>query len=269
MHDGDSKHDGVPVSTRLADSAGRPWAGRHFEEVDPAVAEDDGSAPEGLSSALDRFRAGQTDAVEVVDALRECRLLVPLVAQLGESGVNEHGVVVDKSAELSIVTVAGPDGRNVMPVFGSVEAMQRWNPMARPVPVDAVRVALAAADEGTDLVVLDPTSPSEFVVRRPALWAIAQSLPWVPSHSDPEVVAEFEASIASEPLVAQLVLSQGDPDARLLGPELVVTLTLAPGLDQATLDALLARVQQRWASSTTIAERVDSLAVKLRPTPAG
>src|SRR5690554_6725434 len=174
----------------LTDSAGQPWAGRSFGET--AFADDDGSAPQQLVAALQRFRDGLADEAAVVDALRTVRLLIPLVAKLGESGVNDHGLTVDKSAELSIVTVAGPDGRNVLPVFSSVDAMSRWNAQARPVPADGVRVALAAADEGTDLVVLDPTSETEFVIRRPAVWAVAQSLPWAPSHSDPIVAAEFQ-----------------------------------------------------------------------------
>ncbi|MEX1079478.1 MAG: SseB family protein [Homoserinimonas sp.] len=248
---------------RAADSAGQPWAGRSFGET--AYSGDDGTAPPALLAAIQRFRTDDADEATVVDALRDARLLIPLVARLGESGVNDHGVPVDKSAELSIVTVAGPDGRNVLPVFSSVAAMGRWNPAARPVPADGVRVALAAADEGTDLVVLDATSDTEFVIRRPALWAVAQSLPWTPGHSDREVAAEFAASTAGEPDIVSVTVAAGDPDATLRGPEIVVQLALRAGLDQAALADLLERVQSRWAASELIASRVDSLAVKLVP----
>lgn len=244
-----------------ADSAGRPWEGRSFGET--AFADDDGTAPPELLAAIDRFRERNADESAVVDAVRSARLLIPLVAKLGEAGLNVAGVTVDKSAELSIVTVAGPDGRNVLPVFSSVDAMQRWNPKARPVPADGVRVALAAADEGTDLVVLDPTSTTEFVIRRPALWAVAQSLPWIPSHADPQIADEFESSAAGEADVVAMRLGSGDPDAMLRGPELVVQLSLRPGLDQVGLNALLERLQSGWAASELIAARVDSLAVKL------
>jgi hypothetical protein len=126
-----------------------------------------------------------------------------------------------------------------------------------------VRVALAAVGEGTELVVLDPTSPTEFVIRRPALWAIAQSQPWVPSHLDAGVLDEFRLSIEGEPAVVSLGLEPGDPDARLAGPELVVRLALVPGLDRVELDAVLARLQARWSASEAIAAGVDSLAVRL------
>ncbi|MBG6107797.1 SseB family protein [Frigoribacterium sp. CG_9.8] len=243
------------------DSAGQPWQGRQFEHR--SASDDDGSAPEALMLALAQFSAGTLGQAGVVDTIRDSRMLIPLVAHLGESDIGAHSLMVDKSAELSIVTVAGPDGRNVMPVFSSVEAMRRWNPTARPVPADAVRVALAAASEGTELVVLDPTSPTEFVIRRPALWAIAQSQPWIPSYLDAGILSEFRAAARSERAVTAVTLETGDADARLTGPELVVNLALTPGLDQAELDALLTRLQERWTASPAIAARVDSLSVRL------
>jgi hypothetical protein len=245
----------------LADSAGRPWAGRHFDQN--TFGDDDGSAPAELISAIDRFRAGKATADAVIDAVRHARLLIPLVAQLGDVGTNEAGHRVDKSQELAIVTVEGPDGRTVLPVFSSVQAMQLWNPTARPVPADGARVALAAASEQTDLVVLDPLSETEFVIRRPALWAIAQSQPWLPAHLDPEVFTAFTASIGSELGVHDVSLRSGDPDARLAGEDIVVRLELAQGLTQEELDAVLARLAQRWAADDVIATRVDSLRVQL------
>ncbi len=244
-----------------ADSAGVPWEGRHFEPN--ASADDDGSAPEKLIEAIRRFRAGELGESDVLDAVRDSRLLIPLVAELGESGTNAHGALVDKSQELSIVTVAAPDGRRVLPAFTSVDAMRTWNPLARPVPAAAPRVGLAAASEDTDLVVLDPTSATEFVLRRPAVWALAQALPWTPSYLDTEVLQAFMDAAAPEPSVQAVYLAPGDPTARLAGPELVVQLQLAPGLDREALDAVLARLQQRWSESDLIGERVDSLKVQL------
>lgn len=270
----------------MSDSAGVPFEGRKFEHA-PA-SNDNGSAPAALIRALRLFReagareagvreagvreAGAREAgsrddgtgeAGVVDAIRDSRLLIPLVAHLGESGIDADRHSGDKTAELSIVTVSGPDGRNVMPVFSSVDAMKRWKPLARPVPANALRVALAAASEGTELVVLDPTSPTEFVIRRPALWAIAQSQPWIPSYLDPEILDEFRNSVAFEPSVEYVSLTAGDPDARLVGPELIVLLTLAPGLAGSELHAILERLQSRWTASEPITTRVDSLRVQL------
>lgn len=245
----------------LADSAGQPWAGRHFEPN--ANAEDDGTAPAGLLAALAGFRSGESGQEAVVEAFRRCRLLIPLMAELGEEGVDERGRRIDKRQELSIVTVAGPDGRRVLPVFSSVTTMAAWNALARPVPAEGLRVALAAASEGTDLVVLDPTSETEFALRRPALWALAQEREWIPSHLAPEVAAEFERSVAEEPAVVSIGLAPGDPEARLLGPELRVELSLITGLGEEQLSALLERLSSRWSSSEVVAERVDSLEIAL------
>ena len=244
---------GGPAPDAAADSAGVPWAGRSFQ-ANPHAA-DDGRAPEALAGAIRRFRAGDAGQGEVVAEFGRARLLIPLLADLGGA--------VDKSQELSIVTVQGPDGRRVLPVFASVDAMAAWNPSARPVPADGVRVALAAADDGTDLVVLDPGSPSEFVLRRPAVWAVAQSQAWSPSFESAEVRAAFERSIGTELAVLGVDLAAGDPDARLAGPELVVRLTLVGGLTRAELDAVLQRLAARWAADDAIATLVDSLSVRL------
>jgi hypothetical protein len=246
-----------------ADSAGVPWAGRSFSPNPHAA--DDGRAPAGLADALRRFRAGEAGPSAVVAEFGRSRLLIPLLAELGDgaSELGAHGLAVDKSQELSIVTVEGPDGRRVLPVFASVDAMSRWNPSARPVPADGVRVALAAADDGTDLVVLDPGSEMEFVLRRPAVWAVAQSHEWQPPFESAAVRAAFARSIERELAVLAVTLHAGDPDARLLGPELIVRLELVAGLTRDELDATTARLARRWAADDVIATGVDSLAVKL------
>ena len=244
-----------------ADSAGVPWEGRSFEPNPHAG--DDGSADPALLAAIEAFRAGTGDAVAVVDAYRGARLLIPLVAEAGDTGIAPSGHVVDKTQELSIVTVAAPDGRRVLPVFTSVAALTRWDATARPVPVDGVRTALSAAADDTDLIVIDPASPTEFVLRRPAVWAIGQGQSWEPAPVSPEVFAGLQESVGGELGVIDLAVADGDPTARLRGPELVVRLHLVDGLERAELDAILQRLAARWAADDRIAVLVDSLAVKL------
>ncbi|MFS0714451.1 SseB family protein [Microbacterium sp. 2P01SA-2] len=244
-----------------ADSAGVPWEGRSFESNPHAG--DDGSADPALLAALEAFRAGSGDAVAVVEAYRTARLLIPLVPEKGDEGVGPTGLRVDKTQELSIVTVAAPDGRRVLPVFTSVGALARWDAVARPVPADGVRTAMAAASDDTDLIVIDPGSETEFVLRRPAVWAIGQGLRWEPAPVSPEVFTALQASVGGELAVLDLSVAAGDPDARMRGPELVVRLHLIDGLDAAELDAVLSRLASRWAADDRIAVLVDSLTVKL------
>lgn len=255
------EHGGVQ---NTSDSAGIPWQGRTFAEHPDPFANDLGTIPPALAAVLDGFKAGVKTKQEVLSIFAESRVLVPLLAIAGETGVTPDGKIVDKTQELSIVTVQAPDGRSVLPVFSSVDAMNRWNPEARPVPNLGRNVAVAALDDANELVVLDPTSPgTEFGIRRPALWALVRGEPAFDCASDSDVLAAFNESIQSESMVSRLALRDGDPQATLQKPELTVVLELRPGLDDAALSALLTRLQQRWSVSQVIAERVDSMAVKL------
>ena len=247
---------------RFADSAGVPWEGRSFD-ANP-FADDDGSANPALIEALAEFRANPTDPREVFKAFAASRLLIPLLADLGESGEGAHGQTVDKSADLSIVTVQTPDGQTGLPVFSSVAAMAVWNKTARPVPADAVRVALAAASEGNNRIILDPGSETEFVFRRPAIKAMATQQDWVPSFLNETVGRAFAAPLdESEPNVLAVYLEAGDPLSRLDGAELQISLKLVAGLSQDEVQALVSRLAETWSQSEVIAESVDSMQLRL------
>jgi hypothetical protein len=249
------------MADRHADSAGIPFEGRRFHE-NPA-SDDDGSAPERVIEAIRRLRAGELGIVEVVAALHTERLLVPLIAEAGDEGIGPHGQRVDKTQELSIVTVAGPDGRAVLPAFTSVDAMRAWNPVARPIPIQASRIALAAAGEDTPLIIVDPGSETQTVVRRPAFPALATGEPWTPAFEDLEVAEAFGASVSGEDAVRAIGLAPGDPQARLAGAEVIVVLQVDAQLGADARQELLARLQEHWNADGLIASRVDSIAVRL------
>lgn len=248
-------------SSDRADSAGVPWQGRSFAHT--AASDDDGSADQALLAALTDFASGAGDPAIVVDAVRGARLLVPLLARAGDVRVTSDGRTVDKTQELSLATVRAPDGRSVLPAFSSVRTMAAWNPRARPVPAAGPRIALAAAGEQTELIVIDPTSPTEFVLRRPAIKALATDEPWAPPWSDGEVAAAFRRALGTEESAIGLTLENGDPTARLRGAEVEVVLRLRPGLDQDALRDLVQRLSTTWGASAVIAERVDSMALRL------
>ena len=108
-----------------ADSAGVPWEGRSFQPNPHSG--DDGSADPALLAALTAFHAGEGDAAAVVDAYRTARLLIPLVAEKGEEGVSPTGLTVDKTQELSIVTVAAQAGVGLDRLMKAVgEAHADW-----------------------------------------------------------------------------------------------------------------------------------------------
>jgi hypothetical protein len=243
----------------MTDSSGVPWEGRSFHENPDAA--DDGTAPPRVIEAIRRFRGRELGASEVVAALHDARLLLPLLAMRGDEGIGAHGQLVDKTQELSLVTAAGPDGRPVLPAFTSVDTMREWNPAARPIPIVVPRIALAVASEGTPLIVIDPATPTMFVVRRPAFEALATGQAWIPSYEDPEVLQAFLDASAGEDALVALQLAPGDPDARLAGAELLVQLSVRGGLPSEELDALVARLGRRWGAQALIADRVDSIGV--------
>lgn len=277
---GDSpRATGVPdslVAGGAADSAGFPWAGRTFDHHETAFAGDDGATPAALAAAVAALRGAANGYLERADPesilalaearvaalleLSRARVLVPLLAEAGELGETPDGRIVEKTQELSIVTVGGPDGRQVMPVFTSVDAMRAWNEGSRPIPVPAPQAAIAAAQEGTDLIIVDPGSAdAQFGVRRPELEGLALAAPRLPAWADEEVREAFLAQAAGEPALRALALLPGDPDGSLTAPETEVHLLLEEGLSREALEGALTRLQQRWASDLIIADRVDSM----------
>lgn len=278
---------GVPdslVPGGAADSAGFPWAGRTFDHHETAFEGDSGEASAELAGAVASLRAIAANAsaattaeahwdalaelakahTGVIAALATSRVLVPMLAEAGDVGVTPDGKIVEKSQELSIVAVAAPDGRTVLPVFSSVAAMSAWNDTARPIPVPAPQAAVAAAQEKHDLIVLDAGSPDlVYGVRRPAIAALALSEPYVPAWADPEVAAAFEYSAEAESDVARIWIAPADLSGTLAAPEVDVRIRIARNLSRPELDALLGRLQQAWAGEQVIAERVDS--IRLHP----
>jgi hypothetical protein len=248
---------------KFSDSAGVPWAGRSFD-ANP-FSNDDGSADPNLIQAIANFQTGVVGLEKVYEAFSSSRLLIPLVAELGEAGLGAHGQQVDKSADLSIVTVLTPDNQKALPVFSSVAAMNKWNPSARPVPNDGRKVCLAAASEGNTRIVLDPLSETELVIRRPAIAAIAQGFDWLAPERNPEVVDLVNQSVEAIEEVGSFTLVSGDSTSRLRGQELLLVVYLQPGLSELELKVIESKLFENLGALERFVELVDSVAVKFLP----
>lgn len=111
---------------------------------------DDGTADPALSEAL---HAGDQGAI--LAALTRARLLVPVVAMLGEVEYDERGLAHDKTSDMAVALLQGQDGRNALLAFTSTESLARWSPEARPMPAQSQLVATAAIQEGAAAIVLD------------------------------------------------------------------------------------------------------------------
>jgi len=130
-----------------------------------AVAPDDTGEPEPvLAAALAAYAEDPSREPEVLAALPAARLLVPVVAELGESQTGPDGLVRDKSADMATVLMRGADGRLALLAFTGTEALHRWDPEARPVPVPARTAALAALQDGAEALLIDVAGPVPYAV---------------------------------------------------------------------------------------------------------
>lgn len=240
------------------DSLGQPWTGRTLGPQ--PFAGDPGDADPALLATLTSHAAGGSSEQAVLAALAGARLLVPVLASVGEGHPMPDHVRGDAGAEASLPLVAGPDGTTALPAFTSVAAMTAWDPTARPVPVEATRAALSAVDEGCSAMLLDAGSPHAFVVRRPPLWALAQGRAWVPPHQDGAVVEAVTAAVHADPGVPGVLGVQVEAGQRA---ELAVVVRLVPGLDRAALTERLTAVSERLAGVDLLSERAGS--IELRP----
>ena len=236
------------------DSAGVPWQGRTLPTG--GFDGDTGAADPALVRALEARGSGEGDDADVVAALTATRVLVPVVAVLGEGVEAAHGTA-DKQADMALVTLTSPDGHRALPVFSSLESLARWDATARPVPVECRRAAISAVAEGCEVMVLDPAGPVSFVVGRPALWAIGQGRRWVPAHRDPEVQQALAAVAAEVEGVSSL---SGEPGERA---ELRVVVAVSADLDRAGLTDLGGRVGALLQASDVVRERVDGVELAL------
>ena len=120
---------------------------------------DDGGRSDSLTAALLEYqREADIGFLPVVAALQDARVLVPVVAILGEIEYDENGLARDKSSEMAAVSITGQDGRSALLAFTCTDSLADWDPKARPVPVTFRQAAQAAIHDGADAVLVDISS---------------------------------------------------------------------------------------------------------------
>jgi hypothetical protein len=203
---------GVTVSPMIELTAGDERFRDDHGEGDPAVA-----------AALGAYAAGTGGEHAVLTALADTRLLVPVVAVLADelasreaaAGAGDAGQASagrgqgkqgrahgkegllqgEKASEMAMPSIVGRDGRRALPAFTSAEAVRRWQPSARPVPVRASGVWQSAVQESW-AVVIDVAGPVPLVVEGARLAALAAGSQAPCMHEDPDVWHEVAAAAA-------------------------------------------------------------------------
>ncbi|MGH4030658.1 SseB family protein [Actinomycetota bacterium Odt1-20B] len=212
---------------------------------DPGFSNDDGSADPRLSAALAAWAEDRTAHGPVLEALADARLLVPVVAVLGEVEVDENGLKREKTSDMAVPTLKAGE-RTALPAFTSTEALALWDPAARPVAVPLHQALAAAAHEKADTIVLDLAGPVPYELNRRALLALAEGRTRTDALTDPAVTEAVRTAVAAEPAVLRAHLGPGAGDG-----------TLALVLDPAAAPAEAAqRVARRIAADETLRARL-------------
>ena len=245
----------------LTDTAGVSWEGRDYT-VSPFPG-DDGSVPAELAAALRAHRAGEdADREQLVAALAQARVLVPIMAVATETGTTAHGLTGDNGADMAMVSITAPDGTTVLPLFTSVASLSAWRSDARPVPVVAPQAAQAAVQEGCTALLLDPATSSEeggpILLPRSVLWALAQGRTWIPPHRDPEVAAVLDQVAQRSPEAVTGLVARAGQRA-----EVDLHLQLLPGLTASAVREVVDGVTAQLAQEQIVAERISSMRLVL------
>ncbi|HET9423646.1 MAG TPA: SseB family protein [Nocardioides sp.] len=135
--------------------------------------DDTGEASPLLAAALDGYAADEARFPDVLAALGASRLLVPVVAVLGEVEAGADGLARDKSSDMATVLLRGADGRSALLAFSSTTTLGAWDPEGRPVPVPTRTAALSAVQEGADALLIDVAGPVTVAVEGDDLRALA------------------------------------------------------------------------------------------------
>ena len=154
-----------PVNTRRFEGARLQAA---------AFPDDTGEQSAEVAAALASYAAGTGSHAAVLAVLGTSRLLVPVVALLGEVEYHERGLAHDKSSAMAAVLLTGADGRMALLAFTGTETLTGWNPEARPVAVPAPVAARAAVQEQAAALVVDVAGPVPFVVESENLLSLAR-----------------------------------------------------------------------------------------------
>ncbi|MFF3121986.1 SseB family protein [Streptomyces sp. NPDC057908] len=192
---------------------------------DPGYSDDDGTASPALTAALAAWAEDKKAIGPVLEALKGARLLVPVVAVLGEVEEDEKGLRREKTSDMAVPTLQAGD-RRALPAFTSTASLARWDPQARPVAVPLHQALQAAAHEKADTVVLDLAGPVAFELTGSALLALAEGRTSADPLDDPAVTAAVRDAVAAEPAVLRAHLGPGRADGTL-------ALVLAPDADPA------------------------------------
>lgn len=167
----------IETARGMGQEYGPVWHHRWMRTIpDPGFAGDLGEVDPELAAALAAYEQDPSDTdahLRVLARLQRARLLVPVVALLGEVEHDEQGLAHDKTSDMAAVLMKGRDGRTALLAFTGTASLQAWDADARPVPVTAPHAAQAALQDQAAALLVDVAGPVMFVVEGDDLRALA------------------------------------------------------------------------------------------------
>jgi hypothetical protein len=254
---------------------------------DARYRDDHGDADPAVAAALEAFAAGTGREHAVLVALAESRLLVPVVAVLadeqtvladertgpadelsrpaagldrgthetpGPRGFPVHG---EKVSEVAVPSIIGSDGRPALAAFTCLDAVRRWRPAARPVPVPALGVWQSAMQESS-AVVIDIAGPVPLAIEGARLEAMAAGAPAPALHEDPDVWQQVAAAAGEVAPGIRVRLSPAPEGADFtleLAPPDGATRPVPPHAASQIADAAMARLAGRVRAGIAVLVR--------------
>jgi hypothetical protein len=239
---------------------------------DARYRDDVGEASPAVAAAMAAYADGTGCEHAVLAALADSRLLVPVMPMPGEDVAAAEGAAAggsgsgpdqrvrllagEKHAEMATPALVGRDGRRALVAFTCTDAVRRWQPAARPVPVPAAAVFQAAAEESS-AVVVDIAGPVPLAVEGTRLAALAGGGPLPRMHEDPDVWQLIAAAAGRVAPGIRVRLSAPPP-----GAEFTLELAPPPGVPGLVPEDVATRVAQ--AAREQLADRVRSAVAVIR-----
>jgi hypothetical protein len=261
---------------------------------DARYRDDHGDADPAVAAALAAYAAGTGGEHAVLVALAESRLLVPVVAvladeqsvlsdeqsllsderarpadeltrsaaghnrsipeALGPRGFPVHG---EKVSEIAMPSIIGRDGRTALAAFTCLDAVRRWRPAARPVPVPALGVWQAAMQESS-AVIIDIAGPVPLAIEGARLEAMAAGAQVPQLHEDPDVWQQVAAAAGEVAPGIRVRLSPAPEGADFtleIAPPDGATRPVPPHAASEIADAAMARLAGRVRAGIAVLVR--------------
>lgn len=144
--------------------------GQRLAQPNPAFKGDTGQPDPAVRAAI-TAGTDQLGYLRAVALLCTSRLLMPIVASGDDSMAGPNP---ERHAEMAAVTIANAAGERALIGFTGIDAMQAWDPTARPVPCTLDDLAATVAQSGASHLLLDVAGPEQFVLGPDLVAELAQ-----------------------------------------------------------------------------------------------